>query len=180
MLQASVCYRILAHTAEPCQFIRIIEANLVQNGPLGDNFHNIKWLISLQLMCRWMSAGSHRHYIHIWRRWSCCFFAIILYGLFAFWGNIKTPYAVKTLSNASLIQCFNQCNKLFMEMFFFRIWWSSSIKVCILWCKSQLIGRFPVMSSKNLVASSCSNCEFQDKPSSASYRFVSSHKLTPK
>lgn len=129
-------------------------------------------------MCRLMSAGSHRHYIHIWRRWSCCFFAIILYGLFAFWGNIKTPYAVKTLSNASLIQCFNQCNKLFMEMFFFRIWWSSSIKVCILWCKSQLIGRFPVMSSKNLVASSCSNCEFQDKPSSASYRFVSSHKLT--
>lgn len=40
--------------------------------------------------------------------------------------------------------------------------------------QSQLIGRFTVMSSKYLVASSCSNCEFQDKPSSASYRFVSS------
>lgn len=55
MLQASVCYRIiLAHTAEPCQFIRIIEANLVQNGPLGDNFHNIKCDWSA---CSWCVGG---------------------------------------------------------------------------------------------------------------------------
>lgn len=120
MLQASVCYRIiLAHTAEPCQFIRIIEANLVQNGPLGDNFHNIKCDWSA---CSWCVGGCQLEVTDIIYIFGEDRVAVSLQsfcmGYLPFGGNIKTPYAVKTFSNASLIQCFNQCNKLFMEMFF--------------------------------------------------------------